>query len=43
VLSAATAAGVDPLDVFVELGRRQVVAGQEDLIPEVIRTLMEVP
>jgi 4-hydroxy 2-oxovalerate aldolase len=39
VLAAATAAGVDPLDVFVELGRRQVVAGQEDLIPEVVSAL----
>jgi DmpG-like communication domain len=27
VLSAAAAAGVDPMDVFVELGRRQAVAG----------------
>lgn len=27
--------GVDPRDVFFELGRRQVVAGQEDLIIEV--------
>ncbi len=42
VLSAAAAAGLDPLDVFVELGRRQAVAGQEDLIPEVIRSVMEV-
>lgn len=41
VLSAAAAAGVDPMDVFVELGRRQAVAGQEDLIPEVVRTLIE--
>lgn len=39
VLSAASAAGVDPMDVFTELGRRQVVAGQEDLIPDVIRAL----
>jgi 4-hydroxy 2-oxovalerate aldolase len=27
--------GVDPRDVFLELGRRRVVAGQEDLIVEV--------
>ncbi|MFJ2419169.1 4-hydroxy-2-oxovalerate aldolase [Streptomyces brevispora] len=39
VLTAAGAAGVDPLDVFAELGRRQVVAGQEDLIDEVVRSL----
>jgi 4-hydroxy 2-oxovalerate aldolase len=39
VLSAAQAAGVDPLEVFAELGRRQVVAGQEDLIDEVVRSL----
>ncbi|MEU3975173.1 4-hydroxy-2-oxovalerate aldolase [Streptomyces bacillaris] len=39
VLTASRAAGVDPLDVFAELGRRQVVAGQEDLIDEVVRSL----
>ncbi|MFE3946237.1 4-hydroxy-2-oxovalerate aldolase [Streptomyces sp. NPDC059118] len=39
VLVAAGAAGVDPLEVFAELGRRQVVAGQEDLIDEVVRSL----
>ncbi|GGV50425.1 4-hydroxy-2-oxovalerate aldolase [Streptomyces spectabilis] len=39
VLAAAGAAGVDPLEVFAELGRRQVVAGQEDLIDEVVRSL----
>lgn len=31
--------GVDPRDVFFELGRRQVVAGQEDLIIEVAANL----
>ncbi|MEH6373904.1 4-hydroxy-2-oxovalerate aldolase [Streptomyces sp. KLMMK] len=41
VLSAAAAAGVDPMDVFAELGRRQVVAGQEDLIADVIRAVKE--
>ncbi|MFF4410392.1 4-hydroxy-2-oxovalerate aldolase [Streptomyces sp. NPDC001404] len=41
VLSAAAAAGVDPMDVFAELGRRQVVAGQEDLIADVIQALQE--
>lgn len=39
VLTASRTAGVDPLDVFAELGRRQVVAGQEDLIDEVVRSL----
>jgi 4-hydroxy 2-oxovalerate aldolase len=31
--------GVDPRDVFFELGRRQVVAGQEDIIIEVAAEL----
>ncbi len=31
--------GVDPRDVFFELGRRKVVAGQEDVIVEVARDL----
>jgi 4-hydroxy 2-oxovalerate aldolase len=31
--------GVDPRDVFVELGRRAVVGGQEDLILEVAHQL----
>jgi 4-hydroxy 2-oxovalerate aldolase len=31
--------GVDPRDVWFELGRRGIVAGQEDLIIEVARTL----
>ncbi|MER6520218.1 4-hydroxy-2-oxovalerate aldolase [Streptomyces sp. NPDC001553] len=39
VLSAATAADIDPIEVFAELGRRQVVAGQEDLIDDVVRAL----
>jgi len=39
VMSAAAAAGVDPFDVFAELGRRQVVAGQEDQIADVVRAL----
>lgn len=41
VLAAAAAAGVDPMDVFAELGRRQVVAGQEDLIGDVVQHLKE--
>lgn len=32
--------GVDPRDVFFELGRRKVVAGQEDLIIEVVMNLV---
>ncbi|MET7937544.1 4-hydroxy-2-oxovalerate aldolase [Streptomyces sp. NPDC005322] len=32
-------AGVDPRDVFFELGRRQAVAGQEDLIVDVVAEL----
>ncbi len=31
--------GVDPRDVFFELGRRKVVAGQEDMIIEVAREM----
>lgn len=33
--------GVDPRDIFFELGRRQVVAGQEDLIIEVALKLSQ--
>ncbi|MFE1957722.1 4-hydroxy-2-oxovalerate aldolase [Streptomyces sp. NPDC059479] len=39
VLAAAAQAGVHPWDVFVELGRRRVTAGQEDLIPDTARAL----
>jgi 4-hydroxy 2-oxovalerate aldolase len=35
VQRAAKQLGVDPRDIFFELGRRQVVGGQEDLILEV--------
>lgn len=31
--------GLDPRDVFFELGKRRVVAGQEDLIIEVAKGL----
>ncbi len=41
VLAAADAAGVDPLEVFAELGRRQAVAGQEDLIGVVVGELRQ--
>ncbi|NUR31822.1 MAG: 4-hydroxy-2-oxovalerate aldolase [Catenulispora sp.] len=39
VLEAAGRAGVDPRDVFFELGRRQAIAGQEDLIVDVVAEL----
>ncbi|GCE00802.1 4-hydroxy-2-oxovalerate aldolase [Embleya hyalina] len=39
VLDIAGREGVDPRDVFFELGRRQAVAGQEDLIVEVAEEL----
>ncbi len=39
VLELAGRAGVDPRDVFFELGRRQAIAGQEDLIVDVVAEL----
>ncbi|WP_461026622.1 4-hydroxy-2-oxovalerate aldolase [Streptomyces sparsus] len=39
VLAHSARAGVDPRDVFFELGRRQAIAGQEDLIIEVVAEL----
>ncbi|MET8406011.1 4-hydroxy-2-oxovalerate aldolase [Streptomyces sp900116325] len=39
VLQAARAEGVDPIELFLALGERQVVAGQEDLIGDVARQL----
>ncbi|WP_031487786.1 4-hydroxy-2-oxovalerate aldolase [Streptomyces bicolor] len=39
VLAAAESQGVHPWDIFVELGQRRAIAGQEDLIPETARTL----
>ncbi|MEU9331621.1 4-hydroxy-2-oxovalerate aldolase [Streptomyces sp. NPDC048290] len=39
VLQTARAEGVDPVDLFLALGERQVVAGQEDLIADVARQL----
>ncbi|MEU7531634.1 4-hydroxy-2-oxovalerate aldolase [Saccharothrix sp. NPDC042600] len=41
VLEASGRAGVDPRDVFFELGRRQAIAGQEDLIVDVVAHLRE--
>ncbi len=38
---AAKVFGLDPRDIFFELGRRKVVAGQEDLIIEVAKDLKE--
>lgn len=39
VLDLSGRAGVDPRDVFFELGRRQAIAGQEDLIVDVVARL----
>ncbi|MEV6166502.1 4-hydroxy-2-oxovalerate aldolase [Streptomyces sp. NPDC052052] len=39
VLDVSRREGVDPRDVFFELGRRQAVAGQEDLIVDVAEAL----
>ncbi|MDT0464458.1 4-hydroxy-2-oxovalerate aldolase [Streptomyces gibsoniae] len=41
VLDISRREGVDPRDVFFELGRRQAVAGQEDLIVDVALALRE--
>ncbi|WP_436536042.1 4-hydroxy-2-oxovalerate aldolase [Actinoplanes sp. HUAS TT8] len=39
VLDVAARERVDPRDIFFELGRRQAVAGQEDLIVDVAKSL----
>ncbi len=39
VKKAAAQFGVDPRDIFVELGRRNAVAGQEDMIVEIAEKL----
>ncbi len=39
VLKHSINEGIDPRDVFFELGRRQAIAGQEDLIIEVVTEL----
>lgn len=39
VLEAAAREGVHPWDLFHELGRRQIIAGQEDVIPDAARSL----
>ncbi|MEU3653467.1 4-hydroxy-2-oxovalerate aldolase [Streptomyces sp. NPDC032161] len=39
VLEQSRRAGVDPRDVFFELGRRQAIAGQEDMIADVVAEL----
>ncbi|MEV6048687.1 4-hydroxy-2-oxovalerate aldolase [Streptomyces xanthochromogenes] len=39
VLESARAEGLDPVELFLALGERQVVAGQEDLIGDVARQL----
>jgi 4-hydroxy 2-oxovalerate aldolase len=40
-LSAAKEFGVDPRDIFIELGKKRVVAGQEDMIIEVAKMLAD--
>ncbi|GAA1520833.1 4-hydroxy-2-oxovalerate aldolase [Sphaerisporangium rubeum] len=42
VLETARAEGVDPVDLFLALGARQIVAGQEDMIGDVARQLKAV-
>lgn len=39
VLARAKEFNVDPRDIFIELGRRKIIAGQEDIIFEVADTL----
>ncbi|MFD9483625.1 4-hydroxy-2-oxovalerate aldolase [Streptomyces sp. NPDC059991] len=39
VLAAAEQTGVRAWDLFIELGRRRVIAGQEDVIPDTARDL----
>lgn len=41
VMNAAKEYGVDPRDIFFELGKRSIVAGQEDIIVEVALALRE--
>jgi len=41
VAAAAKEYGVDPRDIFFELGRRRVVGGQEDKIVEVAMELRD--
>lgn len=41
VLAAAKEFDVDPRDIFIELGKRKVVAGQEDMIVQVAAELAE--
>jgi len=41
VMKAALQFGVDPRDIFVELGRRKAVGGQEDMIVEIAQKLCQ--
>lgn len=41
VLRAAKTFGVDSRDIFIELGRRKAVAGQEDMIVEIAQKLKQ--
>ncbi len=42
VKKAAERFGVDPRDIFIELGKRKIVAGQEDFIVDVAMNLAQV-
>lgn len=39
VLKASKEFGVDPRDIFMEIGRRKAVAGQEDMVVEIAKEL----
>ena len=41
VVTASKEYGVDAKEIFIELGRRRVVAGQENLIIEVAQELLQ--
>jgi 4-hydroxy 2-oxovalerate aldolase len=41
VQNAAKEFGVDPRDIFIELGKKHVVAGQEDMIIDVAKMLAD--
>ena len=41
VMRAAKTFGVDARDIFMEVGRRKAVGGQEDIIVEVAQELMQ--
>ena len=41
VITAAKEYGVDAKEIFIELGRRKVVAGQENLIIEIAQEILQ--